>query len=52
MPTGYRLYAYGDLVANRPHRECHRQAHQQAINRYTVVLDIGAGTGNFALLAC
>lgn len=52
MPTGYNIYAYGDLVAARPHRKCYRQALQQAINRDTVVLDIGAGTGIFALLAC
>jgi len=50
--TGYSLAGYGDMISGRPRMEPYVQALRQAIRPGCVVLDIGAGTGIFSLLAC
>lgn len=51
-PTGYRLASYGDMIADRPRMEPYARALHQAVRPDCTVLDIGAGTGIFSLLAC
>ena len=48
----YSLFAYGTFIANRVRTNAYRQALRGAVQPETVVLDLGAGTGIFALLAC
>ncbi len=50
--TGYRLISYGDMITDRPRMDAYAQALQQAVSPGCVVVDIGAGTGIFSLLAC
>jgi type I protein arginine methyltransferase len=50
--TGYRIDSYGDMITNRPRMEPYVQALRQAIRPGCVVVDIGAGTGIFSMLAC
>ncbi|MCU0836212.1 MAG: 50S ribosomal protein L11 methyltransferase [Chromatiaceae bacterium] len=50
--TGYRIISYGEMVTDRPRIDAYARALQQAIGTGTVVIDIGAGTGIFSLLAC
>lgn len=51
-PTTYSLAGYGEMISNRPRMEPYAEALRQAIRPGCVVLDIGAGTGIFSLLAC
>jgi len=51
-PTTYSLPGYGEMISNRPRMEPYVEALRQAIRPGCVVLDIGAGTGIFSLLAC
>jgi protein arginine N-methyltransferase 1 len=51
-PTGYRIITYGGMITDRPRIEPYVQALRQAVRPGCVVLDIGAGTGIFSLLAC
>ena len=48
----YSLFDYGAFIANRARMNAYRQALQGAVQPDAVVLDLGAGTGIFALLAC
>jgi type I protein arginine methyltransferase len=47
----YSIYAFGTFIANRVRMDAYRQALRWAIQSESVVLDIGTGTGIFALLA-
>lgn len=51
-PTGYRLTSYGDMIADRPRMEPYARALREVVRSHCTVLDIGAGTGIFSLLAC
>ena len=51
-PTGYLLTSYGDMIVNEPRMSAYATALRQAITPGCKVLDIGAGPGIFALLAC
>jgi protein arginine N-methyltransferase 1 len=48
----YSLAFYGEMIANRPRSEAYVEALRRAVRPGCVVLDIGAGTGVFSLLAC
>ncbi len=48
----YSLASYGNMIADQIRREAYTEALRQAINEESVVLDIGTGTGYFALVAC
>ncbi|HRA18865.1 MAG TPA: 50S ribosomal protein L11 methyltransferase [Anaerolineae bacterium] len=47
----YSLEAYGDMISNRLRFDAYVQAMRQTIRPGDIVLDIGTGTGIFALLA-
>lgn len=49
---GYSLFGYGKMIADSGRMEAYVRALQQAVKPDSVVLDIGTGTGIFALLAC
>jgi type I protein arginine methyltransferase len=51
-PKGYRITGYGDMIADRPRMRAYAQALEQTVFPGCSVLDIGAGTGIFSLLAC
>ena len=51
-PTSYSLSGYGRMIIDRPRMDAYVQALKHAIQPGDVVLDIGTGTGIFALLAC
>jgi protein arginine N-methyltransferase 1 len=48
----YSISAYGRMIADRVRMNAYVQALRQAVKPNSVVLDIGTGTGIFALLAC
>ena len=50
-PTGYNLYGYGQMITDRPRMEAYAEALRRLLPPGGVVLDIGAGTGIFSLLA-
>lgn len=51
-PTGYLLTSYGDMIANEPRTSAYAAALRKAVTPGCKVIDIGAGPGLFALLAC
>lgn len=51
-PTTYSIFDYGGMIANHVRTNAYAQALRQAIKPGGVVLDIGTGSGFFALLAC
>lgn len=50
--TMYSIAGYGQMIADRKRMDAYLQALRQAITPASVVVDIGTGTGIFALLAC
>jgi protein arginine N-methyltransferase 1 len=48
----YRIYDYGSMIADRVRTDAYAQALRQVVTPESVVLDIGTGTGIWALLAC
>lgn len=50
--TGYSLTGYGDMITDKPRMDAYVQALKQIVEPGSNVLDIGAGTGIFSLLAC
>ena len=48
----YSVSDYGRMIGTGPRVSAYAKALQQAVTADTVVLDIGTGTGFFALLAC
>lgn len=49
---GYHILGYGELIRDRTRMNAYSEALRQAVQPGCVVLDIGTGTGIFALLAC
>ncbi len=49
---GYSIFGYGDMIADRYRIEPYIAALKAAVKPGAVVLDIGTGTGFFAVLAC
>lgn len=50
--TGYSLLGYGDMITDGPRMDAYAQALRRAVQPGCTLLDIGAGTGIFSLLAC
>ena len=48
----YSIIDFGDMIADKGRMDPYVTALRQAVDHESVVLDIGAGTGIFALLAC
>src|SRR5215471_13000522 len=48
----YSVSMYGFMIADRVRTDAYAEALRRAVKPDSVVLDIGAGTGVFALLAC
>lgn len=48
----YSVGGYGQMIADRARVAAYREAMQRSITPGCVVLDIGTGTGFFAMLAC
>src|SRR5690348_6180833 len=48
----YSITAYGEMIADRGRTDAFARALRQVIEPGCVVLDIGTGTGIFAMLAC
>ncbi len=51
-PTLYSVTSYCDMITNQPRMPAYAEALRQAITPGCTVIDIGAGTGIFSLLAC
>ena len=51
-PTIYSVTSYGDMITNQPRMPAYAEALRQAVKPGCTVIDIGAGTGIFSLLAC
>jgi len=49
---GYSIGGYGAMIAERARMDAYARSLRQAIQTDSVVVDIGAGTGIFSLLAC
>ena len=48
----YSIRDYGDMIADGARMDAYVRALRQAVKPGSVILDLGAGTGIFALLAC
>ena len=51
-PTGYLVTSYGDMITREPRMSAYAEALRKAISPGCRVIDIGAGSGIFSLLAC
>ena len=52
MASTYDLAGYGRMMADRARMDAYAAALERAVRPGSVVLDLGTGTGIFALLAC
>lgn len=52
QPTGYDIKSYGEMITDKARIESHVQALRTAIYPGSTLVDIGAGTGIFSVLAC
>lgn len=52
MTGTYDLSAYSDMIADTTRMQAYEEALRTVVTPGTVVLDLGAGTGAFTLLAC
>jgi type I protein arginine methyltransferase len=52
LPTGYNLRAYGHMIQDTGRMGPYVEALRQEVQPGCTVVDIGAGTGIFSLLAC
>lgn len=50
-PVGYAIPSYGTMIADRPRMSAYASALKKAVSQGSTVVDIGAGTGIFSLLA-
>lgn len=50
--TGYSVLSYGDMITDRARMGPYVEALRRSVRPGCTVLDIGAGTGIFSLLAC
>ena len=48
----YNIFAYGSMIGDRQRAGAYARALRRAVKPGAVVLDLGCGTGFFALLAC
>ncbi|NUM73584.1 50S ribosomal protein L11 methyltransferase [candidate division KSB1 bacterium] len=48
----YSIFDYGDMIVDRVRMEAYTQAVRQAVKPGAIVIDLGAGSGLFTLLAC
>lgn len=48
----YSLHGYGSMIADRVRMKAYSKALERTVREGSVVVDIGTGTGIFALLAC
>lgn len=48
----YSLFGYGKMIADRHRMNAYIQALEHSISPGSIVLDLGTGTGIFAILAC
>lgn len=48
----YRVSSYGSMITDSARMRAHVEALRRAVNPDSIVVDIGSGTGIFALLAC
>jgi protein arginine N-methyltransferase 1 len=51
-PTVYSVSSYGEMILNEPRMAAFDAALRKAVTPGCTVIDIGAGTGIFSLLAC
>ena len=51
-PTGYSVISYAQMINCEPRMRAYAEALRRAIKPGCTVIDIGAGSGIFALLAC
>jgi protein arginine N-methyltransferase 1 len=51
-PTSYRIHYYGEMITDEPRMQAYVEALTRSVFPGCVVLDIGAGTGIFSMLAC
>lgn len=49
---GYHILGYGEMIRDRVRTDAYAEALRRAVRPGCAVLDIGTGTGIFALLAC
>lgn len=52
QPSGYSVVGYGAMINCEPRTSAYAEALRQAITPGCTVIDVGAGFGIFALLAC
>ncbi len=52
MPDGYSVAAYGSMMSDKARMAAYAGALQEAVGPDSVVVDIGTGTGVFAMFAC